>query len=278
MAISLPPGTLEGRTLAVSVSQSPDLIRLRLSDEQLRRTLRGVARGVLGAGGHIAYGGSLDPDGYTSVLTAEAARHSHGERPLLVCLAWPEHRRLPLSELRTRLELGRAGRVVCLDPAGQETDPAAGRREHPEVVDPDLARTSLTAMRRYVRKHSDGRFLIGGRRSGFQGERPGLVEEALLSLDPRHPQPLYLAAGFGGVTADIVRALRIDDCAWLPTDPDTGSHDPRLVAGLEELRSRAKAPELHNGLTQEENRRLTASRSPDEVAELVALGLGRSER
>ncbi|MFF2125398.1 hypothetical protein ACFVW1_08335 [Streptomyces olivochromogenes] len=275
MTTSLPPDTLKGRTLALSVSQSPDLARLGLSEEQLRLTLGEITRLVLGAGGHLAYGGHLGPGGYTPALTAEAARHGRGDQPLLVCLAWPEHRGVPLSELRARLVLGRAGRAVCLDPAGRETDPAAGRGEPAEPVDPGLARTSLTAMRRYMRDHTDGRLLVGGRRAGFQGELPGLLEEALLSLDPGDPRPLYPAAGFGGVTVDIVRALGIDDCAWLPADPDAAPDDPRLLSGLERLRARAAASWPPNGLTQEENRRLAASRSPGEVAELVTLGLGR---
>ncbi|MFS8201674.1 hypothetical protein ACLVWQ_23635 [Streptomyces sp. CWNU-52B] len=281
------PDALSGRTLAVSVSQSPDLDRLAPSEEQLRLSLARTARRVLEAGGHLAYGGHLGPDGYTSVLTAEAARHGRGDQPLLVCLAWPQHRGLPLSDLRARLDLGTAGRVVCLDPAGRETDPAAGRGEAAESVAPEVARTSLTAMRRYLRARTDGRLLVGGRRADFQGELPGLLEEALLSLAPGDdgtdadhgghgdPQPLYLAAGFGGVTVDIVRALGIDDCAWLPGDPDAAPADPRLLAGLERLRAHAKAPRPSNGLSPEENRRLAASHSPDEIAELVVLGLGR---
>jgi SLOG-like protein len=41
-----------------------------------------------------------------------------------------------------------------------------------------------------------------GRRKGLQGNLPGVVEEALISLDAG--QPIYLAGGFGGVTMDIL--------------------------------------------------------------------------
>ncbi|MHB9857825.1 hypothetical protein [Streptomyces sp. YIM S03343] len=275
MTTSPPHDVLAGRTLALSVSQSPDLARLGQSEEQVRLTLGEVTRVVLEAGGHLAYGGHLDPEGYTSALITGVDRHGRGDQPLLVCLAWPEHRRLPLSLLRARLDLGRAGRVVCLDPAGQETDPAADRGEAPEPTEPAPARASLTAMRRFVRDHSHGRLLVGGRRSGFQGELPGLLEEALLAPESAVPQPLYLAAGFGGVTADIARTLGIDDCAWLPADPEAGPDDPRLLAGLERLRGFGPDIMASNGLTREENHRLAVSRSPAEIAGLVALGLGR---
>lgn len=280
MTTSLPPDALEdraleGRTLAVSVSQSPDLARLGQSEERLRLTLGEVTRVVLRAGGHLAYGGHLDPQGYTSALIDGVDRYGRGDRPLLVCLAWPEHRRLPLSELRARLDLGRAGRVVCLDPAGHETDPAAARGEAAEPTDPAVARASLTAMRRFVRDSSHGRLLVGGRRGGFQGELPGVLEEAVLALEAATPRPLYLAAGFGGVTADMVRVLGIDDCAWLPGGPERGPEDPRLRAGLERLRALGRRAVPSNGLTRDENHRLAVSRSPAEIAALVALGLGR---
>jgi len=88
-------------------------------------------------------------------------------------------------------------------------------------------------MRRYMATKTQGRVLIGGKRTGFQGEIPGLVEEALISLEQDHP--VYLAGGFGGVTADIVQALGVDDGSWLPPLADARPPDPRWE-------SRAGAP------------------------------------
>jgi SLOG-like protein len=65
------------------------------------------------------------------------------------------------------------------------------------MEDPGKQRRALTGMRRYMQ------------RSGFQGEISGLMEEALLAVEAE--QPIYLAGGFGGVTADIVSALGVDD-------------------------------------------------------------------
>jgi hypothetical protein len=45
-----------------------------------------------------------------------------------------------------------------------------------------------------------GRVLIGGRRHSFEGEMPGLLEEALIALEAR--QPLYLAGGAFGAAWD----------------------------------------------------------------------------
>lgn len=53
--------------------------------------------------------------------------------------------------------------------------------------DADLCMKSLTAMRRYMAKHTDGRIFIGGKREGFRGNLPGLVEEFLFALDADLP-------------------------------------------------------------------------------------------
>ncbi|RBQ19597.1 hypothetical protein DP939_12675 [Spongiactinospora rosea] len=267
MTEPLPAGALSGVRVGISVSGSADLERLGLAEEHLRSALGELARAVTASGGGLAYGGHLDPGGYTAFLVSELSRHGHEARPLLVCLAWPEHRRLALSELRRRAGLGPIGDVVCLDPDGREVDPAAGRTEDAEpVTDPDLRRRALTGMRRYLNDRTHARVLIGGRRHGFQGELPGPLEEALLAVGGG--TPVYPAAGFGGVTADIAHALGMG--GGHPDDPAA----PRLTAGLDRLR--ALAPEApRNGLSDAENLTLATTRRPGEIAALVTLGLAR---
>ncbi|MEU7059163.1 hypothetical protein [Streptomyces sp. NPDC046197] len=277
MSFSLRPDALAGRRLAISASQSPDASRSVCGDEDgVRLTLRHIARAVLAAGGHLAYGGNLAPGGFTPLLVEEAGWSGREDQPLVVTVPWSEHRRMSLAELRTALDAGPAVRVVWLDVAGREVDPAAGRGAAPEEVDPHTTATALHAMRRHVRDRCDGRVLVGGRRSGFSGSLPGVLEEAMLSLEGS-PQPLYSAAGFGGVAADVARALRIDDSSWLPHEH--GAADPRLAEGLDRLRVRVRelgGSALTNGLSPEENRRLAVSVDPSEIAALVTLGLARA--
>lgn len=278
MAELLPPNALAGRCFGISVSESHDLARLGLTELHFRLAVGEIARCVLVSGGNIAYGGHLAPDGYTAFLTKELQKYGRRDRPLLVCLAWQEHRRMTLTALEaSRTDLGLFGQIVCLDSAGNEVDPGAGRDEQPQAIDdPALRKQSLTALRRYMVGRTHGRILIGGRRHGFQGEIPGLIEEALVSLVAG--QPLYLAGGFGGVTADAAVALGVNDGAWLVKRDDAPPNDPRLVLGVEQLKAIASASTwagLRNGLSDEENRRLAASHRPSEIAALVSLGLGR---
>jgi hypothetical protein len=272
----LPRDALLRIRVGISVSESADLARLGLQEAHFRLALGEIARTVLVSGGHLAYGGHLDPTGYTPFLVQEVQRFSRRDRPLLVCLPWSEHRRLSLSELRQRSDLGLFGRLVCLDPQGREIALDSDRGEAPVPVADVIKRDGLTAMRRYMRDHINGRVLLGGKRHGFSGAIPGLMQEALLSLEAK--QPIYLAGGYGGVTADIARVLGIDDGSWLPPDADAPPEDPRLSDGYAQLRALTATPDWSwpdNGLSPAENRRLAATHRPSEIATLVSLGLGR---
>jgi hypothetical protein len=275
----LPSEVLRGARIGISVSESPDLPRLGLLEIHFRLALAEIARCVLVSGGTLAYGGHLRHDGYTTFLVQELQKYGRRDSPLLICLAWPEHRELSLSDLDARRdELGLLGRIVCLDPDGGEMDdPAKDRGEAAQsIADPALRRRALTGMRRYMVTRTQGRILLGGKRSGFQGEIPGLMEEALISLQSAHP--VYVAGGFGGVTADIAQALGVDDGGWLPPLTDAPPPDPRWVDGRTRLVAHAAQATwagLKNGLTADENRRLAASHRPSDIAALVSLGLGR---
>jgi len=265
--------------LGISVSESADLSRLGLVETHLRLALAEVARAMLIAGARILYGGHLDPNGYTSFLTAEMEKYSRRDRPLTVCLAWQEHRRIPLADLETaEKDLGLYGKIVYLSADGQEVPRDFERTELAEPVeDRVVRRQALTALREHMTAKTHARLLVGGKRAGFQGLYPGVLEEALLSI--RGERPLFLAGGFGGVTLDIARVLRLDPEGHLDEIGANQERDPGLSEGLAVIETAAQAAGWRaeqNGLSLDENLRLAATHRPSEVASLVALGLGRS--
>jgi len=273
----LPPDALAGIRLGISASESPDLSRLGLLEQHFRMALGEIARCVLVSGGQLAYGGHLQPEGYTAFLSKELERYSRRDQPMLVCLAWSEHRRIGLMALRSETRrLGLYGQIVFLDQDGNAIDPASGREEAPPpLADEATRRKSLTGLRRYMAKNTNGRLLIGGRRAGFQGDMPGLLEEAMFAFE--QGQPVYLAGGFGGLTWDIARELGVDQGDWFPKAANSAA-DEQLVRGMSRLTDVAKATggrSLDNGLTDEQNRRLAACHRPSEIAALISLGLGR---
>lgn len=273
----LPRDALAERWIALSASESPDLDRLGLRDKHVRFALGEIARAVLATGGKLAYGGHLRPDGYTPFLVQELERQQQ-EREYLIrlCIAWPEHRKMSGTELdAVQRDLPLAARVVYLDLDGKEIEnPMDGRDDRPQPVTDDETMRGLTAMRQFMTEWSDARVFIGGRRSGFTGKLPGLMEEALLAL--KAGRPLYLAAGFGGATLDIARALGLDG-DWLPPVDDEDTSE-QLLEGRRLLAEIAAGPGWQmpaNGLTEDENNLLASTHRPGEIAALVSLGVGR---
>lgn len=271
----LPPNALKDVRLGLSASDSPDLGRLGLTQRHFKLALGEMARLVLAGGGTLAWGGHLLPDGLTPFLVDEVVRYGRkGDQSLWVCLAWYVHRQVPLSVIRqTQDQLGLHGKVICLDRGGKEIRPETDRHEAPEPeTDPLERRKQLTALRQYLTKHSQGRLMIGGKRSGYQGYQPGLVEEALLILDAQ--KPLYLAGGFGGATADIARAAGLD-MDWLPAAPDAPAPELALTKGLEDVTATVKTKPLVTGLDDDEQNALARTHRPSDIATLVSRGLGR---
>lgn len=267
----LPPDALAGKAVGLSVSDSPDLGRLGQAEIHLRLALGEVARSVLFAGGDLVYGGHLDPDGYTAFLQSELEKYGRSDRPLLVCLAWQEHRERSLDELDEAEDtLGLRGEIEYLSPEGSPVDKAVDRDDAPvPVEDADLRAKALTGLRRHVTKVSDARVLIGGRREGYQGIMPGVIEEALLAIEAG--QPVFLAGGFGGATHDAASALGLTVDGWPPLASEGADWLAALASGVE----RSGWQPESNGLTRDENLRLAATHRPSDVATLVALGLGR---
>jgi hypothetical protein len=271
----LPRDALKSVRLGLSASDSPDLARLGLDRRHFELALGELARLVLAGGGTLAWGGHLRDGGLTRILVDEVVRSGRkDDDALLVCLAWWVHREVPLSTIRqTQDRLGLHGRVICLSKEGTEIPPDTDRSEAPEPEpDPGEKARQLSKMRDYLVRHTQGRLMIGGRHTDFQGRRPGLVEEALLTL--RADQPLYLAAGFGGATADIARAAGLD-MGWLPADPDAPAIDPLLTKGLDEITATLTAHPLVHGLDAADQATLAGTPRPSAIATLVSRGLGR---
>jgi hypothetical protein len=262
--------------IAISASDSPDLLRLGLVETHFRLALAEIARSVLVSGGKLAYGGHLDPNGYTAMLVKELQRYGRRDRSLRIYLAWQEHRKLSKQEFDKQVEdLGLSGEIVCLDIAGKPIAWGDSRGNDPEpVTDAHIRMQALSALRVHMAQHENGRVIIGGKRIGFQGIMPGVLQEAIASV--ANGQPLYVAGGFGGVAADIAKRIELLGANWLPELADAPAPEASLIAGLDELSSFIKDQGWPaNGLSDAENAQLAATHRPSEIAALVSLGLGR---
>lgn len=266
----VPPSALNGRTVAFSVSDSADLTRLGLTPKHCELAIAELARAVLLAGGNLIYGGRLKPAGFTRILIDEVLRYGASRSALTLAVPATEHAHLDALELIDVVDqLGVAGQLVLLDVDGEVTEPSAERT----APVPEDTHAALTAMRRYVTQQSDARIVVGGKLTGYQGSMPGVIEEAILSLEAL--QPLFVAGGFGGAAAATASALGLDDQSWVPGEYPQGRDDPGTAAALGRV-EQLQGSQVDRGLDEDQALALAATHRPGDIASLAVLGLARA--
>jgi hypothetical protein len=263
------------RAIALSISESADLAAMGLADEHLLDMMTELARHLLALGARLVYGGDLRLDGFTRVLMELAVRHRRDAdlgdlRPSISnVLAWPVFARTPTPELaRTVQQFGPLAELIWLgsDNAPHVWNGAKTKRVGRTQMDAAEWGRGLTAMRQYVTSESDARIVLGGRRSGFRGRMPGVIEEALLAMEAS--KPLYVLGGYGGCAGDL--------CTWMGLSaPRSVAADDLSAAQLRYVLNRVRPSNLRNGLNIEENRVLASTVHPEQAIALILTGLAR---
>lgn len=272
-----------GAWVALSVSDPPEhhLVARGLSRDHLSLAFVELARHLLAAGYHLAYGGDLRFRGFTDQLF-NLVRSYHLPAPgpakrirnyladYLLDAAPAEDRAAARNVAEVhRVELPRTGLQ-----AGAEMTPAVSQA------------LTLSAMRRRVTEETSARIVLGGKIEGGSGRAPGVLEEAWCSV--RAGRPLFVLGGFGGVgslIADrLVRGNTDAQDTLLANDPGyvamAGALRGALLEGeartgeemLAEIASAGIAG-LHNGLTEADNLRLFEIDDIDELISLILEGL-----
>jgi len=259
--------------IAISISESPDMPALGLSQAHLEDAMAEIARHLLALGARLAYGGDLREGGFTQLLFELVARHrrdaDQGDRRPAASnfLAWREHIVKPVAELKKlATALDNLAELVFLDIEGKEI-PFPQRASMPSQQ-PSAEEWSqgLTAMRHTMLRSSQARIVLGGKVAEYHGIMPGIAEEALLSLQAG--QPLFLLGGFGGCSRDIAETMGLID----PWQGSRGEWSHRAEF------ARFKAADCNNGLTGEEIKTLAKTPHIDQAIGLILRGLLKYER
>lgn len=255
-------------TVAVSVSDAPDLAAMGLGEGHLHEAMETVAARLLAFGYRLAYGGDLRPDGFTERLFEFAATYdrsavSNGVSAVTDYLAWPVHVRMAPEEKHALAEgLGDVANVSWLSLDGKSMDATECIDMPSREPDAETWAGGLTAMRKTMTAGTDARLVLGGKVEDYKGTLPGIAEETLLALHSK--QPVYIFGGFGGCARAIAESLGlVDPCQETPRDWIGGS----LFAGT-------NLP-LNNGLSEEENRTLAKTPHIGEAMLLALTGLER---
>ena len=255
-------------TIAISISESPDLTRLGMSNRHLTLAMETMATYLLSFGYRLAYGGDLRTDGFTEKLFELVSRYdrssqSRGRPGVTDYLPWPACAALSYDQYRDLSErLGNTAEVRCLAHDGTVLDDFESLGTL--VNNPREIAASLTAMRRTMLRDTSARVVLGGRVEGYTGTMPGIAEEALLTL--RAGRPLYVLGGFGGCARDIAETLKMVDPLH---DPPRSSWD-----GFDTF-ANYSADALNNGLTYGENCVLAKTPHIRQAVSLILRGLNQ---
>ena len=259
-------------SVAISISESPDMAILGLSDEHLQDAMAEIALRLLSSGTSLAYGGDLRAHGFTELLFELLMRyqghpHHSGKIGVTDYLAWPAHIRMAAGDLAA-FSSGHEGavRLVFLARDGSRLEREQRLKLPSHEPDDDEWAEGLTGMRVVMRQETQARIVLGGRVEGYKGHMPGIAEETLLSLQAQ--QPVFLLGGFGGCTRDIAETIGLVE-RWAGSRGDWSAR-PSF--------ERYSPGDLHNGLSDEDNAVLARTPHIDQAVALVMGGLNQLRR
>lgn len=202
---------LEGKNVAISISESPDSSILGIGKAMFEDLSVELARHLLISGAHLVYGGDLRPGGFTELFKDLAYQYGIYEKEKTLknyftnYLAWPIYVGMAPA---THAEY-KSCRVLCQKATIPDTIPTD---LHGQMVPPSTVENlyywaeSLKSMRQEMESHIDARIILGGRVTGFKGYMPGLYEEATNAAKANHP--LFLLGGFGGAASRLIKLLK----------------------------------------------------------------------
>lgn len=223
---------LKGRLVGISIGDAPDRARLGFPQREIDRALLSSCTALVREGAEIAYAGHLDPAGYTFKIFRHLASAYAGSRetPFRHFIPEPVARAASyvnllnvLSEGRgvVRTEIARGDAFVLARPGG------GGIRLGDGVVSNDKelgdwfaavpdrsAAKGFSVARRLMSERVDARVIMGGKMGvlsdpgdAYQGAMPGVIEEAITTLEA--DKPLVVLGAFGGAARDVAIALEL---------------------------------------------------------------------
>lgn len=278
---------LEGKNVAISISESPDSSSLGIGKAMFEDLSVELARHLLVSGAHLVYGGDLRTGGFTELFKDLAYQYGIYEKDKTLknyftnYLAWPIY----IGMTPATLAEYKFCRVHCQKAAIPDTIPTD---LHGQMVPPNTVEKlyywaeSLKAMRQEMESNIDARIILGGRVAGFKGYMPGLYEEAINAANSKHP--IYLLGGFGGAAYRLIKLIKGETTSEeMFGECCSYSSYQEFVSFLDKEKKQMNfnaldvfsnnMDALKNGLTKEDNERLFVTTNVTEIIALVLKGL-----
>lgn len=282
---------LKGKTIGISISESDNLSELGYGVPHLKDAVIEIARYILASGGKLAYGGDMRQGGFTELIFDLLAYYK-ADKTLQPHERFYSYLAYPLSTTLTLEKQAELRQNVSFKKIAPPNDlQIANANEFLKPDSPDnlyVWTRCLTKMREEMEVECAARIFIGGRTKGFKGKCAGILEELLFAIEHKHP--VYLVGAFGGITKDAIEALKGNKPDIFSNEyyfdneeykkmfllfngkhPNNTIDYPKYLATLQQIGLNKIAEQ--NGLSVEDNLRLTTTPHINEVVYLILKGL-----
>ena len=277
---------LKQSNVAISISESENLLDLGLSKECVDDLMVEITRHLLISKAKMVYGGDLRQMGFTELFKDLAFQYGAFEKSrndemyFTDFIAWPLH----LNIKPETCDDYRHSRVK-LTPVPALAFPNIDTSKFicpDSVYNQYIWAENLTNMRTEMERVAKCRIIAGGKLSCFKGKMAGILEEFTIARRMGHP--VYIVGGYGGcaqlLSAVVEGKENVD--AFIRIASESASYK-ELFSYYEnigspvdytEVESYAKLDRLlDNGLSEEENRRLFHSVNIMEIVSLILKGI-----
>ncbi|MER3374575.1 MAG: hypothetical protein RIM83_08050 [Allomuricauda sp.] len=282
---------LDGRNIAVSISNSSEIENLGFSMEHQTNLITEITRFLIIHGSKLIYGGDLRQNGYTRLFSNLVHQYRPskevGKLFFKNYFSFPIHLNLKTTDI---LEFKKNGVLPVSIPPPSSLD-IDETKFYPPKGNENLFiwAESLTKMRQEMQGNTDARIFTGGSMSNFKGKYPGLLEESILALEK--DTPVYFTGIFGGMTSRIIEGLKGKKPQELTFEWQS-SQNENYMEFIEHYNSKKSEDKIdyelctqflneytierlskNNGLTVDENKRLFQTTHSSEIIFLIMKGL-----
>lgn len=279
---------LNGKSIAISVSENDDLEKLGFTIQHLNDITIEIARHIIANDGKALYGGDLRQNGFTTLfseLSNQYKRINDDTSGFANYFVFPNTRQLTRS---TRIHFLSKNIEIH-----EVEDPKSLTIDYNSKYDPKtnmehryIYSECFKEMRIQMAKDCTARVLVGGKITNYLGYIPGVIEEALYTL--RENKPLYLVGAFGGATEKLIKLIKGETVEELTNDSqyNTGfliefkdyvnskcDYTDYDVLKTELSKFDVKKISDLNGLSIEENEILFSSKNIHEIVYILMKGL-----
>lgn len=279
---------MNGMNIAISISEIQEENKLGLNNLHVQDLMVEIARYLLVEGAKLLYGGDIryrTDFNFVEILTDLVRNHNQEyEKDNQRIINYVAHYLQKQYSSRIQADLVDVAKFTFIEPLKINFIEPKN-----DLYDRYVKALDLSKMRRQMNDDLNIRIVLGGKKVGYQGSYPGVLEEVMLAMNTS--KKVYLLGAYGGITKEIIKCLLgigsevitkeyqsqfndygefYDYYNKMSCDSDYEQIDYESVT---EMLNSKGIYGLNNGLSKEENNILFSSSNTMQIISLILKGI-----